>query len=398
MRLTRTRRTAVTLSATGVLLASVSWGIFGVAAGSATADVALGQAATLAVTQSCQPLTAATAAPTTAAPTTAAPTTAAPTTAAPTTAAPTTAAPTTAAPTPTVTVTQTITVTPSPAASTSTSAAVTSLVNGGSVHTANLTAKIAAAQGGAKAATVAVELCIAVTALQPSSAPGQPAQWSVAAWATGGNVSGAAIALQASPAGTGTPQFSFGCGSGDGTSTCSLGTVDAGSAQRQLQAKLTVPATATATAITLTATGSATGLVTGPAASAPVTVSASAAPISGATLPVGGTVPGGTVPGATISPGGSAATLFPTLAPTGASASITGGARQVASTSTPTSGNTHVGVELAGLFALAAAFVLAVTRVSVRRPPAAGQGGGSGTAPLPPVTDQPPSSGAGGTE
>jgi hypothetical protein len=55
-------------------------------------------------------------------------------------------------------------------------------------------------------------------------------------------------------------------------------------------------------------------------------------------------------------------------------------------------------VELAGLFALAAAFVLAVTRVSVRRPPAAGQGGAHGTAPLPPVPGEPPSDGAGGTE
>jgi hypothetical protein len=115
-------------------------------------------------------------------------------------------------------------------------------------------------------------------------------------------------------------------------------------------------------------------------------------------LPVGGTVPGTTVPGSTISPGGSAATLFPTLAPSGSSASIAGGERQVASTSSPTSGNTHVGVELAGLFALAAAFVLAVTRVSVRRPPAAGQGGAHGTAPLPPVPGEPPSDGAGGTE
>ena len=75
----------------------------------------------------------------------------------------------------------------------------------------------AAAQGAAQAATVAVDLCIQVTALQQSTAPGQPAQWSVAAWATGGNVANAAIALQVSPAGTGAAQFSLGCGSGNGT-------------------------------------------------------------------------------------------------------------------------------------------------------------------------------------
>jgi len=66
----------------------------------------------------------------------------------------------------------------------------------------------------------------------------------------------------------------------------------------------------------------------------------------------------------------------------------------------PVGGSTRVGVELAGLVALAAAFLLAVTRVSIRRPPGTGQGGGSGTAPLPRVKDEgpPPPGGTGGTE
>jgi len=59
-------------------------------------------------------------------------------------------------------------------------------------------------------------------------------------------------------------------------------------------------------------------------------------------------------------------------------------------------------VELLGLVALAAAFLLAVTRVSIRRAPkAAGQAGqadASGTAPLPPVADEPPAGGTSGAE
>ena len=266
--------------------------------------------------------------------------------------------------------------------------------------------------GGARAATVLVDLCIQVAALQPSSAPGQPAQWSVTAWATGGNVANAAIALQVSPAGTGTAQFSFGCGSGNGTSTCTLGTVNAAAAHLQLQAQFTVPTTANVSSVSLTATGSATGLTTAPVASAPVTVTAAApgAPVGGATLPVGvGTLPAGVpTPDSTLSPGGSVAGMLPTLAPTAPQASSTGGSgtaggsRQVANTSTLPSGSSHVGVELIGLVALAAAFVLAVTRVSIRRPAGTGSGSGAGkgpgTAPLPPVKDEGPSGGTDGAE
>ena len=258
----------------------------------------------------------------------------------------------------------------------------------------------AAARGAARAATVAVDLCIEVAALQPSSALGQPAQWSVTAWATGGSVANAAIALQVSPASAGTAEFSLGCGSGNGTSTCNLGTVDAGSAQLQFQAQLAIPLTATVTTVSLTATGSATGLVADPAASAPVAVIAPAAP----TLPAGVTLPG-----ATVSPTGSAASPFPTLNPSAPSASIAGGTRQVDNTSALPTGNNHVGVELVGLFALAVAFVLAITRVSVRRPVGRGKGGANGTAPrgqsgangtapLPPAAGGPPPEGTGGTE
>jgi hypothetical protein len=256
--------------------------------------------------------------------------------------------------------------------------------------------------GHEQAATAAVDLCVQVTALTQSSEPGQSAQWSVAAWATGGNVSNAAVALQVSPADGGTAQFSFGCGSGNGTSTCTLGTVDASSGHLSFQAQLTVPTTASATTVTLTATGSATGLATAPTASAPVAVTASTTPIGGgATLPVGGgaTLPAGlTTPGDTVSPAGGAGTLLPTVNPTAPTASIGNGTRQVDNTTALPTGNNHVGVELVGLLALAAAFLLAVTRVSVRRPPGRGQGKPNGTAPPPPAPGEPPSTGTGGTE
>jgi hypothetical protein len=255
----------------------------------------------------------------------------------------------------------------------------------------------AAAQGAARAATAAVDLCVQVTALQQSSELGQSATWSVAAWATGGNVSNAAIALQVSPAGAGTAQFSFGCGSGNGTSTCNLGTVDASSGHLSFQAQLTVPTTATATTVTLTATGSATGLPTGPVASAPVAVTAPTTSVGGATLPAGLGMPG-----ATVSPAGDAGTLLPTVNPsanpTTPTGSIGNGTRQVDNTTALPTGNNHVGVELVGLLALAAAFILAVTRVSVRRPPGRGQGKPNGTAPPPPAPGDPPSEEKGGTE
>jgi len=91
-----------------------------------------------------------------------------------------------------------------------------------------------------------------------------------------------------------------------------------------------------------------------------------------------------------LSPGGNAATLFPTLAPKPASTPTAGSAvekaraRQVANTAALPEGASVIGGQLIGLAALALAFVLAVVRLSVRRRPAAGQqqaGGDSAGAP-----------------
>ena len=171
----------------------------------------------------------------------------------------------------------------------------------------------------------------------------------------------ARIQLQ-STAGAGTPTFSFGCGSGNGTSACDLGEVDASSSQRLFQAEVTVPLTATTvTAVSLTVTGSAANLATDPAATAPVIIQAGTTSLSAMPLP------SITTPTPTLSSGGSAADLFPTVAPGSTKAT---GETPVANVSRLSSG-TPVGSEIAeltGLAALAVAMFLAVTRLSFRRP------------------------------
>jgi hypothetical protein len=143
---------------------------------------------------------------------------------------------------------------------------------------------------------------------------------------------------------------------------CDLGAVDASSAQRQLQAEVTVPLTATTvTSVGLTVTGSAASLATNPAAAASIVVPASASPTE--TL---STVPlGGAFPTTSVSPGGSAAGLFPTVGPGSAQA----GATPVANVS-PLGGSSLASevAEGAGVAALGVAMLLAVTRLSFRRP------------------------------
>jgi len=219
----------------------------------------------------------------------------------------------------------------------------------------------------------------------------------VTAWATGGDVAGAAIKLTSAPK-TLTPAFSAGCGQ-DGSASCALGTLDPSSAQRQLQAKDAVPATATTvTSVQLTATASATGVSRDPQVSATVTVTAppassvdtGIAPLTVAGLPY--------LPGAspTLSPGGNAASLFPSLTPSKDPASAKAGtrkasARVVANTGALPLGSTVIGAQLIGLAVLALAFVLAVARLSIRRRPVPAQDGpGPAADPPRPAQQEPP--------
>jgi hypothetical protein len=101
----------------------------------------------------------------------------------------------------------------------------------------------------------------------------------------------------------------------------------------------------------------------------------------------------------TLSPSGNAAGLFPTLQPKPTTSTVPPAAkavtRPVANTSALPEGAPVVGAQLAGLAALALAFVLAVTRLSIRRrptqtPPAADSAEGKPeTTQSPPAADTP---------
>ena len=222
--------------------------------------------------------------------------------------------------------------------------------------------------------------------LEQSNVRGQASQWEVGAWTAGGNLPDVKIQLKSS-AGAGLPTFTFGCGSGNGTSACDLGAVDATSAQRLLQAEVTVPLTATTvTSVGLTVTGSAAHLARDPATSASVAVAAGASPV-GANLSPLSTLPpfGAGASTSTLSPGGSAANLFPTVAPGSAQAE---GETPVANVSA-LSGGTPINSEIAegaGLAALGVAMVLAITRVSLRRPAPRPEANSTVTAAPPPKT------------
>ena len=134
-----------------------------------------------------------------------------------------------------------------------------------------------------------------------------------------------------------------------------------------------------------------------PPASAPSNPSASAQNIPPGSLPSlpPASLPSVPAPNPTLSPGGNAAGLFPTLHPKPTTSTVPPAqkpsTRAVANTSALPEGAPVAGAQLAGLAALALAFVLAVTRLSIRRrpsPPAADTaeakpetGQGSGTPP-----------------
>jgi hypothetical protein len=157
--------------------------------------------------------------------------------------------------------------------------------------------------------------------------------------------------------------------------------MDAKSAERQLQVESMVPATASAVkSVRLTVIGSAASLPKDPTESATVAIKGSASVTqptpTTSPLPVGA-LPGVSMinpsSGATLSPGGNASGLFPTLKPSPGSSSnatLNEKARQAADTSALPEGAPVIGAQLAGLAALLVAFVLAVTRFSIRRRPA----------------------------
>jgi hypothetical protein len=233
-----------------------------------------------------------------------------------------------------------------------------------------------------------ISLCVGITSSLASDTRGTAAQWVVTAWTTGGNIPDATIRLQASPA-SATPQFSFGCGTNDGTPSCDLGAMDSRSAERQLQAQAAVGATSTMRSVTLTVIGSAAHLKKDPEATATVAITGSIIPAATTSpLPIG-SLPDVSTPSPTLTPGGNAAGLFPTIDPS-PSTSTSGGkkavTRSVADTAALPEGASVIGAQLVGLGALALAFVLAVTRLSVRRRPSLATGvPGQAGSPEPPA-------------
>jgi hypothetical protein len=203
----------------------------------------------------------------------------------------------------------------------------------------------------------------------------------VSVWAQDGNVPDATVRLSAVPASQ-SPTFSFGCGSHDGEAACNVGGVDSTSSSRQFEAGVSVAATASSvTSVRLTATASAANLVKDPTASVTVQVTASGqrtTASSGTTSSSPLTIenlPDLSGPAGRLSPGGSASGLFPTLNPsssTGKSGSTVAqraNDRPAADTTALSLGTPVVGAQLAGLGALAVGFILAVTRLSVRKRP-----------------------------
>jgi hypothetical protein len=237
------------------------------------------------------------------------------------------------------------------------------------------------------AATSKTSLCISLQRSQASIRPGQAAQWIVSAWTKDGTVPAATVRIKASPA-TQVPEFSFGCGSYDGSASCNLGAVYSGSSSRQVIARITVPASdAALSSVQLTATASAANLVRDPSVSASVTVSKNAPSSQGsATLPPGSaTLPGssvsplpvGSLPAisgstfsSSLSPGGNASGLFPPINPSSVPSpgtALNASARPVADSVALPIGTPVIDAQLVGLGALGVAFLLAATRLSVRR-------------------------------
>jgi predicted lipid-binding transport protein (Tim44 family) len=101
----------------------------------------------------------------------------------------------------------------------------------------------------------------------------------------------------------------------------------------------------------------------------------------------------------TLSPGGNAGGLFPTLQPSsGSSATKDVKARPVSDSTALPEGASVLGASLIGLIALALAFVLAVTRFSIRRRPAPTTPGSAAAAAPSPSQDAAAAAAAGTTE
>ena len=284
-----------------------------------------------------------------------------------------------------------------------------------------------ASWGGAANSTApaAAQLCVSVRATTGTAQPGQVAQYKIDVWSTGGAADNVTVRISAAPSSFPAPAFTV-CGSGDRTQTCKLGVLRKQQIT-ELQAQDSVPKSASAgDSVTLAAT--ATGVASGATKQGSVSGSASvrvvAAPSSSPTPTpsptptkhhhqhghgngqsdggsggsgsnsgsgVGsglgsGLGPGGTAPSSDLSPltgingtgsGADPSNLFPTINPS-PGASGNGGSPAATSRHDPYHPSAvadvlplntrQVGSQVAGLIVLAIGVVIALVRVSLRKP------------------------------
>ena len=201
-----------------------------------------------------------------------------------------------------------------------------------------------------------------------------------------GSASGVTVALTAQPSGQ-KPAFTSGCAKGNGTATCAVGSVS-DKQPATLHAQIPVAATATSVAsVTLTATASivTTAKWTPPSAAETVAVTAAAASskspaASSAGASAGTTLPLGPVPNlngvaSSLIGAGDASGLFPAINPSATPSPSPGihalggkqNAKPVADSSALSFVQPGLTGQVVGLIALAAAVMLTVTRLSLRK-------------------------------
>jgi hypothetical protein len=223
---------------------------------------------------------------------------------------------------------------------------------------------------------------VSVQSSHASIQRGQNATYVVAVSAKNGSAADVSVTITADPA-TEKPTFISGCTTGDKTATCTVSSVTDAKAV-DLDAQIPVSSHATS-AVKLTATASivTTATWTAPSAASTVTVtsaSASPSPTKTATsAPPQSALPVGPLPSlngesSSLMGAGNAAGLFPAISPSATpSPSPSAGvharetrrnAESVADSSTITPVLT---AQIAGLIALAAALLLTLTRLSLRK-------------------------------
>jgi hypothetical protein len=225
---------------------------------------------------------------------------------------------------------------------------------------------------------------VSVQPAKSSVARGQTAAYAVKVSTENGSAADVSVTLTTQPSNQ-KPTFTSGCTKGDKTATCTVASV---SDQKSVDLKAQIPVSSSATSVSsvkLTATASVVTTVTWtpPAAAETVAVTAApaapAAPAASAAGATPETLPLGPVPelngvSSSLIGAGNASGLFPAISPSAASSPAAsagvgtpGSRRNAAPISDSSTLAPVLTAQIAGLIALAAAIMLTVTRLSLRR-------------------------------